>query len=123
MGQSGRCSRRRAAIKARSTGRPYHGPKSLNAQANHLRHPRISQQSRATLGQNRLENGKTEAWLALRLGGHIRYLSVILAVYASAAMSAGSSTSAQRRQSIETNPGVCSIRRNQARIAGKVARS
>jgi hypothetical protein len=119
LGQSGRCNRGNAAIKTGSAGRPYHGPKSLNAQANHLRHPRILQQSRATLGQNCLENGEMGARPASRLSGY----AIVFIAYASAAMLAGSSTSAQGRQSIETNPGVCSIRRNQARIAGKVARS
>ena len=40
---------------------------------------------------------------------------------APAAIRAGSSTSA--RQSMVTKPGVCSTRRSQARMAGKVARS
>ena len=61
LGQSGRCNRGRAAIKTGSAGRPYHGPKSLNAQANHLPHSRILQQSRATLGQDCLENGEMAA--------------------------------------------------------------
>jgi hypothetical protein len=42
---------------------------------------------------------------------------------ASAAMPAGSPTPVSGCQSMETNPAACSTRRNQARIAGKVARS
>jgi hypothetical protein len=42
----------------------------LNAQANHLPHQRILQQSRATLGQNCLENGEMAARPASRLSGY-----------------------------------------------------
>jgi hypothetical protein len=77
------------------------------------------QQSRATLRQDCLENGEMAARPASWRSGY----TIVFIAYASAATPAGSSTSAQGRQSIETNPGVCSIRRNQARIAGKVARS
>jgi len=43
--------------------------------------------------------------------------------YAPAAMPARSSTSTSGRHSMVTKPGVCSTRRSQARIAGKVDRS
>jgi hypothetical protein len=42
----------------------------LNAQANHLLHPRILQQSRATLGQDCLENGEMAARPASWLSGY-----------------------------------------------------
>jgi hypothetical protein len=55
--------------------------------------------------------------------GRFVVVTVIPAIHASATSPAGWSITASGRQSMATKPRVCSIRRNQARIAGNVARS
>jgi hypothetical protein len=113
--QSGRGNGRRMAFKAPRAGRPYHGRvPSLRERITRCT-GKNSQESLAILRQNIPENGEITARFTV--------MAAISAVQASATIPAGSSTAASGRQSMATKPRVCSIRRNQARIAGNVARS
>src|SRR5438876_3783478 len=67
------------------------------------------------------ENGEIAARRAVMPA--IRVVQAYFGVQASAAIPARSLTSAPGRQSMATNPGTCSTRRNHVRIAGNVARS
>jgi hypothetical protein len=82
----------------------------------------ISQASRAILrraGCRKWQNGGEESGFARYLRCYARYF----AVSSLGGVAAGSPASAQGCQSMATKPGVCSTRRSQRRMAGKVARS
>jgi hypothetical protein len=120
VGQSGRGNGRRTAFKASGAGRPYHG-RVPSLRERITRDTDDSQESRAILRRSIPENGKMTARAAVIAA--IPALHASFSVQAWATRPAGSSTAASGRQSMVTKPRVCSIRRNQARIAGNVARS
>ena len=114
--QSGRSDWRGAAVKARRAGRPDHGRNPLK-RGQITRDPAISSDRRQYCGGGPSNMAKMARQSPLRL------CPLFSAIQASAATPAASATSASGRQSMGTKPGVCSTRRSQARIAGKVARS
>jgi len=100
---------------------------TLLARANHRRAKRLLHKNDRQFvdnigGGGRPENGEMRA-NRQTIPVILAIMPVIPALHARAAIPARSSVSASGCQSMETKPGTCSTRLNQARIAGKVERS
>src|ERR1700722_13949413 len=93
----------------------------LRCASESLATPENLQESPAILRRSTPENGKMAAKAAVIAA--VLAVQASFSVQASETRPAGSSTAASGRQSMVTKPRVCSIRRNQARIAGNAARA